>query len=137
MEKLFSLNLNPFLTQWISDYYIYLTSRSQQVVVDGAMSSAIQVVSGVPQGSVLGPLLFIDQVTTVSLSQGSKVNLFADDLLLYKIISRLEDNAATQDDISAIADWSDENHLVLNPAKCKCMVISRKKGYPALLPNYY
>lgn len=55
MEKSFFLNLNPFLTRWISDY---LTSRSQQVVVDGATSSAIQVLSGVPQGSVLGHSYF-------------------------------------------------------------------------------
>ena len=46
----------------------------------------------------------MDQVTTVALSQGSKLNLFADDLLLYKVISWLEDYVATQDDIDAIAD---------------------------------
>ena len=59
MEKLFSLNLNPYLTRWISDY---LTSRLQQVVVDGATSDAIQVLSGIPQGSVLGTLLYISDL---------------------------------------------------------------------------
>ena len=133
MQKLFSLNLNSFLSRWISDY---LTNRTQQVVVDSATSSAIQVLLG---GSVLGPLLFliyVDEVSSVHLSQGSKLNLFADDLLLFKVISRLEDYAVTQDDIrDAIADWSDDNHLVLNPAKCKCMVISRKKKLSCTAPQ--
>ena len=59
------------------------------------------------------------------------------DLLLYKVISRLEDYVATQDDIDAIADWSDDNHLVLSPVKYKHMLISRKGTYLAPLPNYY
>ena len=52
MEKLFALNLNPFLSRWISDY---LTDRTQQVIVEGATSNVIEVLSGVPQGSILGP----------------------------------------------------------------------------------
>ena len=135
MEKLFSLNINPFLNRWVSDY---LTSRLQQVVVDGATSSAIEVLSGVPQGSVLGPLLFliyVDEVTAVPLSQESKMNLFADDLLLYKTISKQVDYTATQRDINAIAQWSDDNYLMLNPTKCKLMVISRKKRHPHTAPQ--
>ena len=109
MEKLFSLDLNPFLSQWISDY---LTDRTHQVVVEGATSSAMQVLSGVPQGSILGPLLFliyVDEITAASLSQGSKLNLFADDVLFYWVISKQEDFIATQKDIDTIAKWSDEN----------------------------
>ena len=127
MEKLLALNLNPFLSRWISDY---LTDRTQQVVVEGATSNAIEVLSGVPQGSILGPLLFliyVDGITAASLSQGSKLSLFADDVLFYRVISRQEDFIATQKDIDTIAKWSDENYLILNPLKCKFMVISRKK----------
>ena len=54
LQKLVSLNLNIFLIQWIADY---LTSRTQQVVVEGESSMVEDVLSGVPQGSVLGPLL--------------------------------------------------------------------------------
>ena len=85
---------------------------------------------GVPQGSVLGPLLFliyINVVAMVPISQDSILNLFADDVLLYKIISTIEDYTATQGDINAIADWSDDNRFVLNRAKCKFMVVSQKK----------
>ena len=108
MEKLFALNLNPFLSRWILNY---LTNKTQQVVVDGATSDAIQVLSGVPQGSILGPLLFliyVDGITAASLSQGSKLSLFADDVLFYQVISRQEDFNATQK----------------NPS---IMIISRKK----------
>ena len=71
MEKLSSLGLSVYLMKWITEY---LTNRSQRVVVEGETSSPPQVLSGVPQGSVLGPLLFliyIDEVTTISLSQSS------------------------------------------------------------------
>ena len=139
MEKLLSLDLNPYLSRWISDY---LTHRSQQVVVDGATSSAMQVLSGVPQGSILGPLLFliyVDGITDASLSQGSQLSLFADDVLHYRAISKQEDFDTTQSDINIIAKWSDDNFLKLNPKKCKFMIISRKRQHsitpPQLLLN--
>ena len=128
----------PSLTRWISEY---LTNRSQQVVVDGAMSSAcIQVLSGVPQGSVLRPFLFliyIDQVTTVSLSQSSNLNLFADNVLLYNTISRLEDYTATQDDINAIADCQMITTSCWTLQCASLWSYLREKSCPVLLLNYY
>ena len=65
---------------------LYLSGRMQQVVVNGSASHAVPVFSGVPQGSVLGPLLFliyIDGITTVTLSPNSHLTLYADDMLLY------------------------------------------------------
>ena len=87
MEKLVRLNLNPFILQWLCSY---LMNRQQKVVVGGEESETIPVISGVPQGSVLGPLLFliyIDGVTRIPLSEGSKLVLYADDMLLYRRIT--------------------------------------------------
>jgi len=81
-----------------------------------------QVISGVPQGSVLGPLLFfiyIDDVARVSLSEGSTLVLYADDMLLYRKIDSTEDFIALQRDINTINNWIKENHLTFNVAKCK------------------
>lgn len=90
LDKLLALQLNNYLLQWI---HSYLANRSQTVVVGGEESTMLPVVSGVPQGSVLGPLLFLiyinDIVTYVSPS--SKISLFADDIALYRSISSSED----------------------------------------------
>ena len=75
--------LHPILLQWICSY---LTARSQRVVVDGVSSSEVHAVSGVPQGSDLGPLLFKLYINGVRLTTGSKLMLYADDLILYKPI---------------------------------------------------
>ena len=86
--------------------------------------------SGVPQGSVLGPLLFLtyfDGITGVSLSLGSSMDLYADDLLLYRIIRDQRDFISLQMDIDKVADWIGENDLSLNISKCKSKVISRKR----------
>ena len=108
------------------------------MVVNGDASGLVQVVSGVPQGSVLGPLLFciyIDSVALCVQSVNSHNVLYADDLLLYKSIACAQDFVDMQLDVLAIEQWSENNHLTLNSAKCKAMVISRKKN-PYSQPLY-
>ena len=96
------------------------------MVVGGESSQDTTVLSGVPQGSVLGPLLFliyIDDVSGLVLSAGSTLNLYADDMLLYKPVGRPEDFNHLQIDIDHIRVWVSNNHLALNS-----MMISRKRN---------
>ena len=128
VDKLANLGLDVHALSWITSY---LTNRKQHVVVGGESSLDTPVLSGVPQGSVLGPLLFlvyIDDVSDVLLSDGSTLNLYADDMLLYKPVKSIEDIHHLQMDIDTISDWVNCNNLTLNPTKCKTMVISRKRN---------
>ena len=91
MQKLSTYGLDNNTLSWVCNY---LTNRKQHVVVGGESSQDTTVLSGVPQGSVLGPLLFliyIDDVSGLVLSAGSTLNLYADDMLLYKPVGRPED----------------------------------------------
>ncbi len=120
--------------KWISNY---LTDRKQQVVVSGDASSALPVISGVPQGSVLDPLLFIiyiDGVEAVTLSDDTVV-MFADDIVfLYRPLHSQEDYLLLQRDIDAIAKWISNLHLNFNVKKCKYMVLSRKRSSVHVAP---
>ena len=126
LEKLKATNINPYLLRWIT---AYLTSRVQYVCVNGASSNSLPVSSGVPQGSIIGPLLFIfyvNDISSISLSNGT-LSLFADDVLLYRSIQKPVDYQHLQIDIDNLCEWTDDNHLQLNRTKCKFMVISRKR----------
>ena len=125
LQKLLDIQLCPYIVQWLGSY---LTKRSQLVVVEGTSSPILPVVSGVPQGSVLGPLLFLifinDVITQVS--AGSSLSLFADDIALYRPISNIADFSIIQCDISAIALWIRNNFLALQPSKCCAMLLTHK-----------
>ena len=118
MAKLEQLQLNKPLFKWISSY---LLNREQSVVVNGVESEFVQVISGVPQGSVLGTLLFltyINDVASIKLSVNTKLSLYADDMLLYKVITSSEDYAELQEDINLIHNWSVNNPMHPNVNVC-------------------
>ena len=128
MQKLEDINIHPILTSWI---HSYLALRKQSVVVNGVSSMQSMVTSGVPQGSVLGPLLFlicINDLTNLHLSDGANLSLYADDILLYKVIYTDSDYVHLQQDIDNIFEWTLTNLMTFNSAKCKCLLISRKRN---------
>ena len=127
LAKLNELGLDPYLLRWIKSY---LTNRCQCVCVDGVSSHTLPVASGVPQGSVLGPLLFITYINNVaaSISPESDVNMFADDIALYRVIKTTDDYVCLQQEIDSISACIQQKDLNFNANKCKMMFISRKKS---------
>ena len=126
-NRLFTLNLPIHLFHWLSNY---LSMRLQRVVLSGAESSWLPVKSGVPQGSILGPLLFlvfINDIFSVQLSEGSSLLVYADDILLFKSLSSPSDLAVFQHDVDLISDWISSNYLTANVEKSKCMLLSRSR----------
>ena len=102
MERLAAVDLNPLLLSWL---HSYLSEREQHVVMNGKHSRSVRVLSGVPQGSVLGPLLFliyVTSITSIQLSESTKFSLYADDMLIYKPISTSSNYRELQEDINII-----------------------------------
>ena len=110
------------LLEWLT---VFLSHRSQQVVIENCVSSCTFVVSGVVQGSVLGPILFILYVNDIPLQARAsvKLQLFADDLKLYSniSISPLQPSShPLQQALDTIVKWSTEWQLTINVSKCMC-----------------
>ena len=104
-------------------------NRDQCVVVDGESSSYIPVQSGVPQGSVLGPLLFLLHINDLpnEVDHRTSVRLFADDCLVYRTINTvgLQDQITLQDDLNRLELWSNKWGMKFHAQKCNIMRISR------------
>jgi hypothetical protein len=106
---------------WIKNF---LTSRQQQVCIRNATSTPLDVISGVPQGSVLGPFLFIlflDDMSNCISSRNVRLALFADDSKLYSISS-----VDLQHSMNRISAWLEQHQLVLAPHKCAMLKIKKK-----------
>jgi hypothetical protein len=105
----------------------YLSGRTMLVKVNDSISSPVSVTSGVPQGSVIGPTLFlayINAVTDISLSEGSSLILYADDMAMTHALDSENSVNEIQDDIDKISERIKSLALALNVSKCKYQIIS-------------
>ena len=128
LNRLEEIGLPPAIVRRFKNY---LTDRVQFVAIEGVQSDTAPVVSGVPQGSVLGPLLFVTYINDIAsiISEESKINMFADDIALYRIIKSQHDYHSLQNDINAIVSSLHTKHLSLNEDKCSYLFISRRRTH--------
>jgi hypothetical protein len=120
LHKLKGYGIRDPLLGWIRDF---LSTRKQQVSVNGFLSELMDVVSGVPQGSVLGPLLFLLYINDILTHMQSRVLLFADDMKLFRPIAGLHDAILLQSDLIYLHNWTTTWLLKLNSSKCKHLSI--------------
>ena len=113
--KLWSIGITNDLWLWFRSY---LYKRYQCVRINNSCSDYLSVLSGVPQGSILGPLLFLIYINDLATStQFSHVLSFADDTKCFKVISNHLDSLQLQQDLKSLATWSDNNHMKFNTSK--------------------
>ena len=123
LNKLRSYGISGKLLAWIESF---LSERRQQVTLGGHRSNLVPVVSGVPQGSVLGPLLFLLFVNDLPDAVDFPIKLFADDAKLFSGVSAERDAVALQADLDALMVWSDSWQMAFNEDKCKVMHIGAR-----------
>ena len=109
---------------WIQSF---LAGRTQQVTLEGQASSTSPVTSGVPQGTVLGPLLFLVYINDLPSRVKATPRLFADDCFLYRIIKSPEDAQSLQEDLDALQQWEKDWLMSFNPDKCEVIRITKKR----------
>lgn len=124
--KIKRLGIHGDLLRWLESYIL---NRSQAVCLKGFTSRFLPVASGVPQGSHLGPLLFILYINDMNTCfQSSKVLIYADDTKIYKAIASHTDCQDMQTELGRFYEYCNANHLYLNLDKCYCISFTRKKN---------
>lgn len=115
----------------------YLQGREQSVIIDNCVSTSKPVLSGVPQGSIIGPILFVLFINDLSdgLSPGTGLALYADDTKIWRSIQSDLDHDILQSDISKLNNWALENKMKFHPAKCKVISICNKPSPLDMLPS--
>ena len=122
LTKLDAYGVTGQVLRWIESF---LYNRKQQVRVGSACSSWSDVKSGIPQGSVLGPVLFLVYINDLPDALENVVKLFADDTKVYRTIDDDKDSTSLQRDLDRLEDWSDKWQLHFNASKCKCMHLGK------------
>ena len=116
IKKLEGYGIRGNLLNWLISF---LQNRQQRVVINGNMSKWTDVISGIPQGPILGPILFIIFINDLPEVVGSVCCLFADDCKLYRNIASVVDQEELQEDILSLCKWSKDWLLSFNVKKCK------------------
>lgn len=128
IQKCKSLGIHGAVLAFLNDY---LRDRSQCVTIDGELSTCLPVTAGVPQGSILGPILFLIYINDLPAAVESISLLFADDCTLLQLIpnpsNRHEAADVLQRDLNAVTDWTRLNQLNFAPHKTQLMLVSRRE----------
>ena len=122
------------LLSWFNSY---LSGRRQRVILPGTQSEWNYIHAGVPQGSILGPLLFLLYINDIVQDIGSNIRLFADDTSLSLIVENPDTAAATlNSDLEKIIQWAKTWLVKFNPVKTESLLISRKLIKPVHPPLF-
>lgn len=126
LRELHGIGIRGNLLSWFRSY---LTDRLHMTVIDGRASSLLPISSGVPQESILGPLLFIIYINSAPSVTDAKttVQLYADDMKCYRVIDNGADAVQLQRDLLSLTGWSSEHFMNFNANKCKHLVMTKKK----------
>ena len=128
LYKLERLGVRDPLLKW---FKTYLTGRKQRVIIDGQSSDWREITAGVPQGSVLGPLLFLIYINDITTDLQSSSFLYADDTSLLEVVDDPDVTAAKlNDDLELINTWTHKWLVTINSDKTKSMVFSTKRQKP-------
>ncbi|CAM5130106.1 unnamed protein product [Eretmochelys imbricata] len=118
LVKLEKMGINMKIDRWIRNW---LKGRLQRVLLKGELSGWREVTSGVPQGSVMGPILFNLFITDLGTKSGSVLIKSADDTKLRGIANSEKDRDIIQEDLDDLVNWSNSNRIKFNSEKCKVM----------------
>ena len=130
VEKLKWYGIGGRTNRWIQSF---LSDRTQAVVVEGVTSDSAPVLSGVPQGSVLGPCLFLYYINDIAEGLESSTRLFADDKMIYLTVKNENDAQILQNDLARLEKWEAEWTMEFHPKKCEVISITRKRN-PIMYP---
>ena len=124
VKKLTTFGITGYLLHWMTDY---LTNRNEAVICEGAKSQTKPVISGVSQGSILGPLLISMYINDLPDVTDVDTYLYADDTKIMYPIRTLNDCEVLQNSLDNIVNWSTKWGLKFNPDKCKSVSFNRKR----------
>jgi exonuclease III len=124
LHKLENYGVSGRIKDWIKDF---LFKRQQRVKVGGSMSEWAEVVSGVPQGSVLGPVLFAVFINDLPDVVESFCSMYADDTKIYRQVDSPEESSILQKDLDSLVEWAEQWQMNFNASKCKVLHLGRKQ----------
>ena len=122
LQKLYAYGIRGKVHTWVKEF---LSGREQRVIVNGSQSTWINITSGIPQGSVLGPVLFLVFINDLPEVIKVLIKLFADDAKLYSVVTSNADNRA-QFSLNRAVDWSKVWKMIFNIIKCHHLHIGKK-----------
>jgi len=126
LHKLDHYGVRGPIHTWLTSF---LTERKMRVVLEGEASEEVGVESGVPQGTVLGPLLFLCHLNDMPESVKSRVRLVADDCLLYREINSFQDHLDLQKDLRQLEEWANKWGMRFNASKCTILSVRQKSHF--------